>query len=561
MRTTVDQESGERLRILVGSAAANHERIRDTESLSDAYAIYTQDVRAYLERELISDWNDSTVYDMFGGWAIEAVLATLDADDPETILKSFGALSGIAYGAVKANDPRTVGRLAESVGKVAELFDHHDGMVRGNVAQLLMRYKEAADAVRGDGSRQLARAVETEGLPKIKKLVFDISRHVRGDPRYHGGVAGSLVRIVGADEVRKLVAERAEKLLDTPAPFFWVGYDYLESPQQMRDLLGRKLDWSLEYGFSWTGLADGMRSEHDGMEGFVRRQFGRDYARNAEIAVGKNGRQIDVISDQHRIRMSLIKDSSQPCEMVRLEIDDGEEFYYSVREDRHGLRVYYHPSYEPLRESLRKRAIKNGWEPAMKDGHPVVAFGWPVYIEHGRVLHRFADEEYARIRGLLSEADAAGLEEYLGNHQSFRNIAQRPITPERVDPSNWRVSVGEDTPSNPAFILTDMGGSMEMQEDNGGRYSDGAILLNRNPVIQPPDFWGFIAVHEFGEIFSHDIGDILGMYHLMETGRMDEFLRSDPRYPARFEWLYRNFRLSDFDEYLCREKWQLRVDG
>ena len=94
---------------------------------------------------------------------------------------------------------------------------------------------------------------------------------------------------------------------------------------------------------------------------------------------------------------------------------------------------------------------------------------------------------------------------------------------------------------------------MEMQEDNGGRYSDGAILLNRNPVIQPPGFWGFIAAHEFGENFSHDIGDILGMYHLAETGRMDELLGADPRYRARFQQLYRDFQLSDFDEYFAED--------
>jgi hypothetical protein len=58
-----------------------------------------------------------------------------------------------------------------------------------------------------------------------------------------------------------------------------------------------------------------------------------------------------------------------------------------------------------------------------------------------------------------------------------------------------------------------------------GRYTDGVILLAKNKRQLKPEFRKIVAEHEFGEMFSHEIGLVMELIYAKKEGIIQEYLK------------------------------------
>jgi len=60
-----------------------------------------------------------------------------------------------------------------------------------------------------------------------------------------------------------------------------------------------------------------------------------------------------------------------------------------------------------------------------------------------------------------------------------------------------------------------------------GMYEKGAIILNENRKILPKKFRESVAAHEFGEIFGHEVGNVMQMLCLEKQGLFSEYIQRE----------------------------------
>lgn len=58
-----------------------------------------------------------------------------------------------------------------------------------------------------------------------------------------------------------------------------------------------------------------------------------------------------------------------------------------------------------------------------------------------------------------------------------------------------------------------------------GRHEDGVILLNMNKRFLNPEFRRVVAEHEFGEMFSHEIGLVMELLYAEKNGLLDAYVK------------------------------------